>query len=109
MKRLRKALCWLLCAVMLTGAVACAGEKGASGQNSPSVKTQHEKLVVSGGKDREKVSAASGSAPDNVVVENNAVAVPVPAPVPVPVPGVPVSPGDKVTQDANDKNGVCAG
>ena len=26
-----------------------------------------------------------------------------PAPTPIPVPGVPVSPGDKVTKDANDK------
>ncbi|WP_237731441.1 VENN motif pre-toxin domain-containing protein [Lelliottia amnigena] len=34
-------------------------------------------------------------------VENNALSVP--APIPVPIPGVPVSPGDKVIKDANDK------
>lgn len=50
---------------------------------------------------REKSGSPQKPASESVVVENNAFAVPVP--VPVPIPGVPVSPGDKVTKDANDK------
>lgn len=45
--------------------------------------------------------AAAGASAGKNVAENNALAVPLP--VPVPVPGVPVSPGDKITKDANDK------
>nr|WP_024964878.1 hypothetical protein [Pantoea sp. IMH] len=72
MKRLRKAARWLLCLVMFTSAVACAGEKSASGKIYPGIKTQQVKPVLTHGKDREKVSSASGSAADNVVVvENN--------------------------------------
>ncbi|VUC87390.1 filamentous hemagglutinin family protein [Raoultella terrigena] len=45
--------------------------------------------------------AATGAAAGKNAVENNMISVP--APTPIPVPGVPVSPGDKVTKDANDK------
>lgn len=71
MKRLRKAMCWLLCAVMVAGAVACTGEKSASGKISPGIKTQQEKQPLTDGKYREKVSSSPECVPDNVVVENN--------------------------------------
>lgn len=72
MKRLKKALMWLLCAVMLAGAVACTGEKSASGQKSAGSETQQGKRVVTHGKDREKAVPTAEFATDNVVVENNA-------------------------------------
>jgi len=45
MKRIRNGLCWLLCAVMLTGAVACSGEKSASGQKVAAPEVQQEKQL----------------------------------------------------------------
>lgn len=71
MKRIRKALCWLLCAVMLTGAVACSGEKSASGKISPDIEMQQEKPALSDGKHREKAVAAADCTTEEVVVENN--------------------------------------
>lgn len=71
MKRLRKALTWLLCAVMLTGAVACTGEKSASGKKVGFPKTQQEKMVLTHGKEREKRCSPSDCTPERVVVENN--------------------------------------
>ena len=46
-------------------------------------------------------AAATGASAGKNAVENNALGVA--PPVPVPVPGVPVSPGDQVTKNANDK------
>lgn len=46
MKQLRKAICWLLCAVILTGAVVCSGGKGTSGQKVAAVKAQQEKSLL---------------------------------------------------------------
>lgn len=46
-------------------------------------------------------SAGSGAQAGKNASENNSLTVV--APTPVPVPGVPVSPGDQVTKDANDK------
>ncbi len=46
MKRLRKAARWLLYLVMLTSAVACAGEKVASGQKVVMPGTQQVKYDV---------------------------------------------------------------
>ncbi len=45
--------------------------------------------------------AATGASAGKNAVENNMISVPVPAPIAPP--GVPVSPGDKITKDANDK------
>lgn len=64
-------LCWLLCAVMLAGAVACSGEKSASGQKVTAPEVQQGKTALTNGKQREKASSLAGCAPDNVVVENN--------------------------------------
>ncbi|EED0573550.1 filamentous hemagglutinin N-terminal domain-containing protein [Escherichia coli] len=46
-------------------------------------------------------SAVAGAQSGKTTVENNSLSVA--PPVPVPVPGVPVSPGDQVTKNANDK------
>nr|WP_162287095.1 polymorphic toxin type 28 domain-containing protein [Pantoea stewartii] len=56
-------------------AVACAGEKGASGKKSPGIKTQQEKRVVTHGKHREKLSSSPDSTTDKVVVDNNSLSV----------------------------------
>lgn len=53
------------------GAVACSGEKGASGQKSPGIKMQQEKAAVTDGKHREKGGSSPDCVPDKVVVENN--------------------------------------
>lgn len=68
---LRKALCWLLCLVMLGGAVACTGEKSASGQKAAVPKVQQGKQVVTDGKDREKRCPANNFTTEKVVIENN--------------------------------------
>jgi hypothetical protein len=56
MGRLRKVVAWLLCLVMLSSAVACTGEKSASGQKVSGVKTHQQnstsKLPESTGKKR---------------------------------------------------------
>ncbi|WP_236127737.1 hypothetical protein [Cedecea colo] len=83
MRQIRKVLCWLLCAVMLAGAVACSGEKSASGKKVAVPEVQQGKRVVTHEKDREKGVAVGEGATDKVVVENNALAVPVPVPPPV--------------------------
>ncbi|WP_407637874.1 DNA/RNA non-specific endonuclease [Erwinia oleae] len=54
MKRIRKVLIWLLCLVMFTSAVACAGEKSASGQKVVTPVLQQVKPDVTDGMDREK-------------------------------------------------------
>ncbi|MEN5018911.1 hypothetical protein ABEH87_21585, partial [Erwinia sp. Eh17-17] len=71
MIKLRKALTWVLCAVMAAGAVACAGEKGASGQKVAVPEVQQGKCFVTDGKHREKVCTLAGCAAEKVVVENN--------------------------------------
>ncbi|WP_312394252.1 hypothetical protein [Mixta calida] len=71
MKRIRKALTWMLCAVMLSGAVACTGEKGASGQKVVAQEMPQPESSVSGGKNREKAVAAADCTTEEVVVENN--------------------------------------
>ncbi len=72
MIKLRKALRWVLCAVMAAGAVACSGEKNASGQKVTVPKVQQEKRAVTDGKHREKRCTLAGCAAEEVVVENNA-------------------------------------
>jgi hypothetical protein len=67
----KKALMWLLCAVMLAGAVACTGEKSASGQNRRAAKRSREK-GCNPRKGQEKAVPVAEFATDNVVVENNA-------------------------------------
>jgi filamentous hemagglutinin len=74
MKRIRKALTWLLCLVMFAGAVACSGGKSASGKKSPDGGPQQEKVVVTDCPDRENPGSPSGCAPERVVVENNSLA-----------------------------------
>jgi hypothetical protein len=71
MGRLRKVVAWLLCLVMLSSAVACTGEKSASGQKVSGVKTHQQNSTPSPGKHREKAVAVRDGAPDKVVVENN--------------------------------------
>ena len=100
-KKLTRLMSLLLCLVIFTGAVACSGEKGASGQKVAAPEVQQGKTVVTHGKHREKTLSSQQCAPERVVVENNLLTVV--APTPVPVLGVPVSPGDQVTKDANDK------
>jgi filamentous hemagglutinin len=72
MGRLRKVVAWLLCLVMLSSAVACTGEKSASGQKVSGVKTHQQNSTPSPGKHREKAVAVRDGAPGNIVVENNA-------------------------------------
>ncbi|WP_451923540.1 hypothetical protein [Tenebrionicola larvae] len=64
-------MAWLLCLVMLSSAVACTGEKSASGQKVSGVKTHQQNSTPSPGKHREKAVAVRDGAPDKVVVENN--------------------------------------
>ncbi|MRT58241.1 hypothetical protein GJV11_19195 [Enterobacteriaceae bacterium RIT693] len=71
MKRIRKALTWLLCAVMLAGVVACTGEKGASGKKSPDIEMLQQKPVVTDCQNREKACSSPECATERVVVENN--------------------------------------
>ncbi|ECI4012257.1 adhesin [Salmonella enterica subsp. salamae] len=61
-----------MCLVIFTGAVACSGEKGASGQKNPVPEVQQEKTAVTHGKDREKPGSSQQPASERVVVENNA-------------------------------------
>jgi hypothetical protein len=71
MGRLRKVVAWLLCLVMLSSAVACTGEKSASGQKVSGVKTHQQNSLLTHRKYREKTAAVRDSAPDEVVKENN--------------------------------------
>ncbi|MCC2030543.1 hypothetical protein KEC56_13670, partial [Microbacterium sp. YMB-B2] len=64
-------MAWLLCLVMLSSAVACTGEKSASGQKVSGVKTPQQNSTPSPGKHREKAVAVRDGAPGNIVVENN--------------------------------------
>ncbi|PAO22703.1 contact-dependent inhibition toxin CdiA [Enterobacter roggenkampii] len=48
-------------------------------------------------------NAVAAAQAGKTTVENNTLGIAPPVPVPVPVPGVPVSPGDQVTKNANDK------
>nr|WP_237703557.1 adhesin [Erwinia sp. Ejp617] len=75
-KGLKDVLAWMLCLVMLAGAVACTGEKGASGQKVAVPEVQQEKPVVTHGKHREKRCTLGNSATEKVVVENNALGLP---------------------------------
>jgi hypothetical protein len=68
MGRLRKVVAWLLCLVMLSSAVACTGEKSASGQKVSGVKTHQQNSTPSPGKHREKAVAVRDGAPGNIVV-----------------------------------------
>jgi filamentous hemagglutinin len=61
----------LLCLVIFTGAVACSGEKGASGQKVVEPEVQQVKTVVTDGKHRKKPSSSPQSTSERVVVENN--------------------------------------
>jgi hypothetical protein len=70
MGRLRKVVAWLLCLVMLSSAVACTGEKSASGQKVSGVKTPQQNSTPSPGKHREKAVAVRDGAPGNIVSEN---------------------------------------
>lgn len=81
------------------GAVACTMEKGTSGQKVDSIREHQSKSLISAGKNREKPDTAKEVVSERVVVDNNTLVVP----APVPVLGVPVSPGDKVKQDADKK------
>ncbi|EFO1501429.1 hypothetical protein ACSACS_005042, partial [Escherichia coli] len=54
-KKLTRLMILLLCLVILTGAVACSGEKGASGQKNPVPEVQQDKTLVTHGKHREKL------------------------------------------------------
>jgi roadblock/LC7 domain-containing protein len=72
MGRLRKVVAWLLCLVMLSSAVACTGEKSASGQKVSGVKTPQQNSLLTHGKHREKAVAVRDGAPGNIVLENNA-------------------------------------
>lgn len=62
----------LLCLVIFTGAVACSGEKGASGQKVVGQEVQQGKPVVTDGKHREKPGSSQQPVSERVVVENNA-------------------------------------
>lgn len=53
------------------GAVACPGQKSASGKKYPASKLHQKKQRLTNGKHREKWRSPLRSAPDNVVVENN--------------------------------------
>nr|WP_240152446.1 DUF4258 domain-containing protein [Erwinia amylovora] len=73
MKKGRKdVLAWMLCLVMLAGAVACTGEKGASGQKGAAPEVQRGKQAVTHGMHREKRCTPVNFATEEVVVENNA-------------------------------------
>ncbi len=72
MKKGRKdVLAWMLCLVMLAGAVACTGEKGASGQKGAAPEVQRGKQAVTHGMHREKRCTPVNFATEEVVVENN--------------------------------------
>ncbi|WP_404851615.1 hypothetical protein P5M00_00405 [Enterobacter asburiae] len=68
MGRITKLMAWLLC----VGAVACSGEKGASGQKVAVPEVQRAKAAVTHGKDREKTCSSQQPASERVVVENSA-------------------------------------
>ncbi|MFQ3382822.1 hypothetical protein JOW62_11425 [Escherichia coli] len=53
-KKLTRLMSLLLCQVIFTGAVACSGEKGASGQKVGRQEVQQGKTVVIHGKERRK-------------------------------------------------------
>ncbi|EDM1758438.1 adhesin, partial [Salmonella enterica subsp. diarizonae] len=55
-----------MCLVIFTGAVACSGEKGASGQKNPVPEVQQEKTAVTHGKDREKPGSSQQPASERV-------------------------------------------
>ncbi|MCT2386164.1 adhesin [Erwinia pyrifoliae] len=66
----------MLCLVMLAGAVACTGEKGASGKKVAVPEVQQKKPVVTHGKHREICRTPGNFAAEEVVVENNALSLP---------------------------------
>lgn len=70
-KKLTRLMSLLLCLVIFTGAVACSGEKGASGPKGGGQEIQQGKTVVSHGKDREKTCSSQQCAPERVVGENS--------------------------------------
>ncbi|WP_240152576.1 hypothetical protein [Erwinia amylovora] len=77
MKKGRKdVLAWMLCLVMIAGAVACTGEKGASGQKGAVPEVQRGKQAVTHGMHREKRCTRVNFATEEVVVENNALGLP---------------------------------
>ncbi|WP_223540764.1 adhesin [Enterobacter sp. JBIWA003] len=71
-KKLTRLMSLLLCLVIFTGAVACSGEKGASGQKVGGQEVQQAKAAVTHGKEREKTCSSQQCVPERVVVENNA-------------------------------------
>lgn len=71
-KGLKDVLAWMLCLVMIAGAVACTGEKGASGQKVAAPEVQQEKPSVTHGMHREKRCTLTDCAAEKVVIENNA-------------------------------------
>ncbi|UWS30009.1 adhesin [Erwinia pyrifoliae] len=75
-KGLKDVLAWMLCLVMLAGAVACTGEKGASGKKVAVPEVQQKKPVVTHGKHREICRTPGNFAAEEVVVENNALGLP---------------------------------
>ncbi|WP_369012161.1 hypothetical protein SM114_02170 [Erwinia pyrifoliae] len=75
-KGLKDVLAWMLCLVMLAGAVACTGEKGASGKKVAVPEVQQKKPVVTHGKHREICRTPGNFAAEEVVVENNALSLP---------------------------------
>ena len=72
---LKRLMSLLLCLVIFTGAVACSGEKGASGQKVAPLETQQAKTVVTNGKYREKSPPSPQCTSEKVVADNNALAI----------------------------------
>ncbi|WP_240151808.1 colicin E3/pyocin S6 family cytotoxin [Erwinia amylovora] len=70
-KGLKDVLAWMLCLVMIAGAVACTGEKGAPGQKVAVPEVQRGKQAVTHGMHREKRCTRVNFATEEVVVENN--------------------------------------
>ncbi len=70
-KGLKDVLAWMLCLVIIAGAVACTGEKGASGQKGAAPEVQRGKPAVTHGMHREKRCTQVNFATGKVVVENN--------------------------------------
>lgn len=57
--------------MIFTGAVACSGEKGTSGQKVDSIREHQSKSLISAGKNREKPDTTKEVLSERVVVENN--------------------------------------
>nr|WP_240152697.1 hypothetical protein [Erwinia amylovora] len=75
-KGLKNVLAWMLCLVMIAGAVACTGEKGTLGQKVAAPEVQQGKPAVTHGMHREKRCTPVNFATEEVVVENNALGLP---------------------------------